>query len=167
MKGSPAIAAEDGCIALYLLDERGGRIVRNKVGGGNDLLIPTEYRIIDQTVLDPVWAAFNWSRGFWTDALINIVGFIPVGCFSCAYLTARGVSRPVLAASLLGCAVSFVIELVQSYLPRDSSMSDVIANTAGSIIGAGIYRGMVARAIDSCIACVIHVKAGLSGGTRT
>jgi hypothetical protein len=160
MKGAgPDIGADDACIALYLFDEHSGRIVHNKVGLGNDLYIPAKYMILDQTLLDPVWRAFNWSRGFWKDALINVGGFIPVGFFFCAYLTARGFRRPALTASALGGAISLFIELVQSRLPtRDSSMSDVITNIAGSIIGASLYRGTVARILDSCIAWMIQSK---------
>ncbi len=187
-QGKPVITPEDGCIALYLFDERGGSVVRNQVsyrvasgvaGGvasglaprvvsGNDLLIPNHYLILDQTVLDPVWVAFDWSMGFWTDAVINVAGFIPVGCLLCAYFTGRGLGRPALISSVLGFAISLGIELIQSHLPtRDSSMSDVIANTAGSVIGAGIYRGTVARAMDSCMAWLIRVKADLPGARPT
>jgi hypothetical protein len=185
-QGRPVITAEDACIALYLLDERGGTIAHNQVpggvvggvaggaggvaggvAGGTDLLIPKEYMVLNKTVLDPVWVAFDWSVGYWTDALINIAGFIPLGCLGCAFLTARGVGWPMLTTSALGFAISLVIELTQSHLPtRDSSMSDLINNTAGSIIGALLYRGAIARAIDWSIAWMIRAKAGLPGGAR-
>src|SRR5271165_2000471 len=152
----PDLISEDACIALYLFDEHSGNVVHNRVDSGYDLYIPAKYRVVDQIVMDPVWRAFNWSWGFWKDAVINVCGFIPVGCFFCAYLSARGFDRPTLIASSLGAVVSLFVELTQSHLPtRDSSMSDLLTNIAGSIIGASLYRGRVAKLIDGCVASMI------------
>jgi hypothetical protein len=155
--GAPALISDDVCIALYLFNEHAGRVVHSKVRSAYDLYIPPKYMVLRQTVLDPVWRAFNWSRsgGFWQDAFINIAGFIPFGCFFCAYFSARRLRSPALCASALGAAVSVFIELTQSHLPtRDSSMSDLINNTLGSILGAAAYRGAVARAFDRGIAWI-------------
>ncbi len=152
--GAPQISGDDACIALYLFDERAGTVVHNvvhnlfhnRVASGTDLRIPANYMLVNATVLDPVWRAFNWSWGFWQDTLINIFGFVPVGFFLCAYFAARGVGRPALTASAVGCAISLFIELVQVFLPtRDSSMSDLITNTLGSLIGAFFYLGKACR----------------------
>ncbi len=150
---TPVLTKDDACVALYLLNEHSGRVVHNRVRSENDLYIPANYLLIRQTVLDPVWRAFNWSRGFWQDAFVNIAGFIPFGCFFCAYFWARGLRSPALHASVLGAAVSLFIELTQTRLPtRDSSMCDVINNTLGSICGALAYRGDVRRLLDQVIA---------------
>src|SRR5262249_38966737 len=144
---------KDVCIALYLFMERAGNVVHNQVAGGLDLRIPTKYMILKQTVLDPVWRAFNWDWGFWKDGLINVAGLIPFGFFVCAWLTAKGFGRPVLGAVASGFAVSLLIELVQTHLPtRDSSMADVINNCAGTIIGAFSYT-VWGRLIDRWLAC--------------
>ena len=159
--GSPALIADDGCIALYLFDEHAGRTVHNKARLKNDLYIPTKYLVLRQTVLDPVWRAFSWSLGFWKDAFINVAGFVPFGCFFCAYFSARGLRLPALRAAILGAAISVFIELTQTRLPtRDSSMSDLINNTVGSILGAAAYRGVIARAIDRAMSWIVDTLNG-------
>ena len=151
--GTPEISADEGCVALYLFDEHAGGVVHNKAAFGSDLRIPANYVLVNPTVLDPVWRAFNWSWGFWQDTLINIFGFVPVGFFLCAYFSARRAGWPALTASILGCGISLLIELAQVFLPtRDSSMSDLLTNTAGSIIGAVLYRGKAAQAVERRIA---------------
>ncbi|HEY4054131.1 MAG TPA: VanZ family protein [Terriglobales bacterium] len=155
-EGSPALTSDDACIALYLFNEHAGRLVRNKVRWENDLYIPTKYMVLRKTLLDPVWKAFEWSRGFWMDALINVTGFIPFGCAFCAYFSARGLRSPALLASTFGAAVSVFIELTQAHLPtRDSSMSDLINNTVGSVLGAAVYRGAVAQAFDRQMSWIV------------
>ena len=158
--GAPALTSEDACLALYLFHEHAGRVVHNvvhnKVRSEYDLYIPTKYMVLRQTVLDPVWRAFDWSRGFWQDAFINVAGFIPFGWFFCAWFSARGSRRPALRASVLGAAVSVFIELTQSFLPtRDSSMSDLINNILGSALGAAAYRGAAARTFDRGLSSII------------
>ena len=136
-KGKPELEAGDECVALYVFQERSGSTVHNEVREGNDLFIPPNYVAVHRAILDPIWRAFNWGKGFWQDALINVAGFVPLGFLVSAYLRVRGVGRPTLAAMLGGAALSGTIELLQVLLPtRDSSMSDLIANTAGAIIGA-------------------------------
>jgi hypothetical protein len=157
---APVLSSDDACIALYLFNEHAGRVVYNRVHSENNLYIPPKYMVLRQTVLDPVWRAFNWSRGFWQDAFINVAGFIPFGWFLCAYLSARGLHMPALSASAMGAAISVFIELTQARLPtRDSSMSDLINNILGSIVGAVAYRGVIARAFDrmmSSITCAAN-----------
>jgi hypothetical protein len=158
---APALASDDACIALYLFDEHAGRVVHNRVRSENDLYIPSKFMILRQTVLDPVWRAFNWSGGFWQDALINVAGFIPFGCFFCAYFSARGLRSPALRASVVGAAVSVFIELTQALLPtRDSSMSDLINNILGSVLGAAAYRGVIVRAFDRVMSRIVGAMNG-------
>lgn len=155
---APALTSDDACIALYLFNEHGGRVVHNRVRSENDLYIPPNFLVLRQTVLDPVWRAFNWSRGFWQDAFINVAGFIPFGCFFCAYFSARRLSLPALRASVLGAGVSVCIELTQVLLPtRDSSMSDLINNILGSVLGAVAYRGVFAGAFDRVMSGIVNV----------
>jgi len=54
---------------------------------------------------------------------------------------------------LLASAISVFIELSQVLLPtRDSSMSDLITNISGSVIGAALYLGRAGRIMDSLLA---------------
>jgi hypothetical protein len=138
--------SNDNCTALYLFDEGLGDVVHNRCGFSGDLYIPTRYVVIHPTVLDPVWQAFNWSKGFWQDALVNVVGFIPFGFFLREWLSGRGFRRSAFLAVVLGGAVSLFIELLQTQLPtRDSSMSDLITNVLGSACGAFLQGNRFAQ----------------------
>jgi hypothetical protein len=99
------------CIALYLFDEHAGRVVYNRVRSENDLDIPPNFLVLRQTVLDPVWRAFNWSRGFWKDAFINVGGFILFDWLFCAHFSAGRINLSALRASVFDAAVSLFIEL--------------------------------------------------------
>lgn len=50
----------------------------------------------------------------------------------------KSLPRGAAEALMLGVALSLAVELTQAWLPtRDSSMADLIANTAGAGMGAG------------------------------
>jgi glycopeptide antibiotics resistance protein len=147
--GAPALISDDVCLALYLFNEHVGGVAHNIARSGYDLYIPRKYLLLRQTVLDPVWRAFNWSRGYWEDAFINVAGFIPFGCVVCAYFSARELRTPSLYAAAVGAAASIFIELTQTHLPtRDSSMSDLMNNILGSVLGSAAYRGQPGRVFD-------------------
>jgi hypothetical protein len=155
---APAIASDDRCIGLYTFNEHSGDTAHNRVGSQDNLYIPLKYTVLRKTLLDPVWRAFSWNRGFWQDAWINVTGFIPFGCFFCAWFSAGGFSRPAVRATVAGAAVSLFIEVTQKFLPtRDSSMADLIDNTLGTVIGAAVCRGVVAHAINRGISLIINV----------
>jgi len=144
----PIIHGERAPIALYLFDERTGSTVSERMGSGNDLVIPTRYYTLHPTFLSPPWDPFRsrwdgWmSWSYWSDVCINIGGFIPLGFFFTAYFSrVRIISRPRILTVVLGLAISLVIEISQHFLPtRDSNMTDVITNTLGTLIGAALYR---------------------------
>src|SRR4051812_41839062 len=70
------------------------------------------------------------GRGL-ADLLLNIALFMPLG----AALALRGRSRG--RITQLALLLSAAIELSQFYIPgRDPSISDVIANTSGAVLGA-------------------------------
>jgi glycopeptide antibiotics resistance protein len=53
----------------------------------------------------------------------------------------RPVRRAIILTIIFGCAISFIIEATQFYLPtRDSDSMDFINNTLGTILGALLYR---------------------------
>ena len=141
-EGRPSPLDSNRAIALYLFDERDGSVVHNKVQSGSDLYIPSTYRLLRQRMLEPFWREANMSPGYRKDVLINVAGFMPYGLFLCAYLSgALHMRHASLAAITLGFAVSLTIEVIQSNLPtRDSSSSDVLANTLGTAIGVALYR---------------------------
>ena len=130
-------AAGERAAALYLLDDGPGRVLRNRIRPEAALYIPEPYRIPKPLFLERPWREFRAEWSYWKDVLINLGGFIPFGFAVRLYWlisTARWASARAVAA---GAAVSLVIETLQFYLPtRDSSMTDVLANTLGTAAGA-------------------------------
>lgn len=140
--GRPDISTDDRAVALYLLDEREGKLVHNQIPSGIDLYIPERFLVVDQYFLEPFWKEYKPSWSYYENVLVNIAGFVPLGFMFCAYLSLAGnVKRPALVTILLGFAVSLTIEVSQAYLPtRDSGMTDVITNTSGTGLGIWLYR---------------------------
>ena len=139
-RGRPSIGRDEAAAGIYLFDEHAGSIVHNAVQPGINLVIPNRYSILHQGILEPVWKEFRLTRNYWVDVTVNIIGFIPLGFAFCAYWsTARPAKHPALLTIALGFAVSLTIEVLQAYLPtRDSSMTDVITNTLGTVLGVAI-----------------------------
>ena len=79
---------------------------------------------------------------YWTDVLVNISGFVPVGFFLLNYLSLiQQIKRPAATVILIGFFLSLTIEILQWFLPtRDSDMTDLISNTFGTAIGVSLYR---------------------------
>ena len=147
-KGRPDISDNERAVALYLFDERAGRVIHNRVPSGSDLYIPDRYQVLDQTFLRPFWLD-RPTWGYWRDVLINIAGFVPFGFLVCAYCSLlRRIKTPALVTILLGFTLSFTIESLQAFLPtRDSGTTDLITNTLGTCIGVGLYRSNLWRVL--------------------
>jgi hypothetical protein len=140
-------------LALYPFDEGSGRIIHDWSAAGNSLLIRPRYFVLHPAFLEPVWKPFRsrwdgWmTRGYWSDVVVNVAGFIPFGFFFALWFSlAPGVARPRLMALLLGFTISLAIETLQYFLPtRDSSMTDLLTNTMGTAIGVALYRPIPMR----------------------
>ena len=83
-----------------------------------------------------------WGRFSGSDAVINILGFVPFGFLAMILLTESGQTGRwqalgrVLVFSLF---VSLTIEIVQYFLPgRTSSLIDVLTNVTGALCGAAL-----------------------------
>jgi VanZ like family/Concanavalin A-like lectin/glucanases superfamily len=148
-QGRPKLSGNEHAIALYLFNERTGNTVHNNLGAGIDLYIPERFSLLQQQFLEPFWSEFKLSRSYGEDILVNIVGFIPLGFFICAYWSAvRPIKRPNLTTVFFGLAISLTIEVLQSYLPtRDSGTTDLITNTLGTFLGVRLYGWKTARAL--------------------
>jgi hypothetical protein len=136
--GRPSGLAEKQAIAIFRFDERTGTVVHNQVLGGIDLYIPDHYLVLHPPFLEAFWRPTNWDWSFWKDVLVNVIGFVPLGFFFCVYFSrSMTVTRAMVLTILFGCAVSFLIEATQYYLPtRDSDSRDWLDNTLGTILGA-------------------------------
>ena len=74
--------------------------------------------------------------------MANIALFVPLG----ALLSLGWRRMPGWAVITVGCAASVMIELVQLGIPsRYSTLSDVIANTLGTAVGAAVVWGFRRR----------------------
>jgi len=140
--GRPDISEEDSALALYLLDDRGGKFLHNQIPSGINLYIPERYLVVDKYFLEPFWMEYRPSWGYCQDILVNIAGFVPLGFLFCAYLSFAGrVKGPTLVTIFLGFAVSLTVEVAQGYLPtRGSGTTDLITNTFGTGLGIWFYQ---------------------------
>lgn len=139
--GRPEINRNSRNVALYLFDERAGNMVHDKAGSGIDLWIPPKYQVAQKIFLEPFWNEFSFSRDYWSAALKNVVGFIPLGFVFYVFLLTRIPRRALLVTVAWGTAVSFTIEVLQAFLPtRESGTTDLITNTLGAWMGAVLYR---------------------------
>lgn len=121
---------------LYLMDERGGNTIHDKVKPVIELVIPTHYTVIGKLSLEPIWNEFEFSANFARSALKNIIGFVPLGICCYLFVLICEWKRPILKVILVGFSVSLTIEVLQILLPtRDSGMTDLITNTLGTWVG--------------------------------
>ena len=141
-KEKPAVAESESTIALYLFNERTGKIIRNQVRSGIDLYIPDHYLVVHQTLLESPWREFHTQKTYLKNALINVAGFVPLGfCFGAYFIAVRQIKHGILATIVFGAIVSLTIEILQAYLPtRDSGVTDLITNTFGTSVGVALYR---------------------------
>jgi len=74
--------------------------------------------------------------------IVNVLGFVPLGFLFAVWLeqTTRWRRwRGYAFAVLMGALISLGIEVTQAFIPaRDSSMIDLLCNTGGTTIGAGL-----------------------------
>jgi VanZ family protein len=80
------------------------------------------------------------------DVLTNVLAYMPLGLLLVRWWRKRGSALGAIAvATLVGGVLSFAMEFTQQFLPeRVASLSDLIANTVGTVIGAsmaGVMHG--------------------------
>jgi len=124
---------------IYPFNEKRGTLVHCVGSARNDLVIPPRFHPLDPVILErPSYRTLTNV----SDVALNILGFIPLGGLLVIYWrNVRGWSnrKAAAAAVLTGFLLSLAIELLQVFLPsRDSSLLDLIDNTLGSGIGAGL-----------------------------
>ena len=81
-----------------------------------------------------------------SELLLNVLLFMPLGVLVARSREvtrhARGASRPLRDALLLGAFLSLAIEMVQwiAGIGRVSALGDLLANASGALIGSALYR---------------------------
>ena len=136
-----------GALAFYSFNERAGRKIHNALVSGPDLEIPTVFSVPHKTMLSSPIQEFQASWEYVKDDLLNVAGFIPLGFVICAYLrSTRGRGRSILLTIFAAATLSFMIEVLQAYIPRRvSGTTDIITNTLGAALGAVLARPTVVR----------------------
>ncbi|MEW6188191.1 MAG: VanZ family protein [Thermodesulfobacteriota bacterium] len=136
------LKSASGLVGLYFFNENQGEWVLNQAGKPYPLFKPAVFQPLRRDILG--WPTRNYMRthSFYQDAVINLIGFIPLGFFAALRLL-RFNHRPVpislTLTLILGFLISLNIELIQGWLPtRDSSVSDLIFNILGTAAGAGL-----------------------------
>ena len=142
-------AGEDlkGTIARYTFTEGAGDEIHNTVASGTDLEIPRSFFIPYKRMLESPAKEFEANRAYLKDLLLNIAGFVPVGFLVCAYWGVTGSGKhAIVCAILMGGILSFVIEVLQFYIPsRGSGITDIVTNTLGAVLGAVLARPSLVR----------------------
>jgi VanZ family protein len=137
--GVASLAGVEGLVALYSFDERSGESAASRAAAGPRLLVPVEFERLRSPVLQLPGRRGRSVDSYGRDALVNFIGFAPLGFFAAAVLLRRGRSlgRPdVIGIVAFGFAISLAVELLQVQLPaRVSSSTDLLWNTLGTALG--------------------------------
>jgi hypothetical protein len=148
----------EGAIARYAFAEGAGHEIHNALASGPDLEIPRSFRVPHKALLKSPVKEFRANWRYLNDLLLNIAGFVPVGFLVCAYLgVTRSRQKAILYAILAGGMLSFMIEVLQAYIPqRKSGMTDIITNTLGTALGAVLARPSLVRIVLQRMDSVIY-----------
>lgn len=134
-------------VAIYFVNEQQGRWIFNNIGPHHHLFIPSSFKIIQKKffVCDFLKTSYHFS-----DIILNILGFMPLGLLFMSYLYNSTFScRFQWLITLVFCiGISVIIEAFQAYLPsRNSSLQDLILNSIGSLSGLIIFKNLKFRKI--------------------
>lgn len=82
------------------------------------------------------------------DAVTNVLAYLPLGLLLARWWRNRGATLGVIAIpTLIGALLNSGMEFSQQFLPvRVASLSDLLANTLGTVIGALMAASCTARA---------------------
>jgi len=87
-------------------------------------------------------APARWLRD---DTLLNVLAYVPFGFFIALLRRGASPAQRVVAAAVIGAAMSFAMESLQMYIPpRVASAMDLAANAVGAMLG-GIAAAALAR----------------------
>ena len=131
-----------GAIARYSFTEAAGQTVHNEVASEPDLNIPATFSVPHKSLLQSAPSEFTADWKYVYDVLTNIAGFIPLGLIVCAYFAwTRSRWKAILMTTAACGMLSFVIEVLQYYIPRrGSGTTDIITNTLGAALGGVLMQ---------------------------
>jgi len=135
--GIASLAGVNGLAALYPFAERSGESAESSGTAGPALRVPLEFRRLRTPILQLPNFRERSVDSYGGDALLNFVGFAPLGFFLAAVLRRRDRSAAI-GIVAVGFCLSLAIESIQVQLPaRVSSSTDLLWNTLGT--GAGVW----------------------------
>jgi hypothetical protein len=138
--GRPTISAAQDPVLLYVFRGPWNEVIPNAVTGGVDLSVPQKFRTVDQLRFESALSENHFDDSYRSDAFINILGFVPLGCIAAWFWTIFLRGKGAALAVITGVVTSFVIEYFQSYLPtRYSGTTDLITNSIGTCLGVAVY----------------------------
>jgi len=148
--GQTVPSPSESMLAEYVFREGSGSLIHSAGGASVDLHIPERFTVVEQLHFESPISEAQTDGSYGDNAILNIVGFVPLGFAAALFLALIWkIKRVVIAATLIGTSTSLAIEYFQAYLPtRYSGMTDLVTNTIGCWIGAILYctiAGFLAR----------------------
>jgi VanZ family protein len=132
-------AAAASPLMLYQFEERRGQSVSNYGTAHVTLQIPVILESLERRLVTSMPVLRKWNQALVFDMSLNLFGFMPMGFVFMMlwYHSGRRWLPWLVLATVASAAVSFSIEGIQTWMPsRDSSLLDLILNTAGGFGGA-------------------------------
>lgn len=124
---------------LYTFNSIEQKLIYDQSGHNMPLHLPAKVPVFKRAFLTIPLYDFKANRSFWTDTILNLIGFIPLGAVVYSWLQHRSAlqGRKKIFISLTFCfSLSLAIELLQGWIPhRSSSLLDLILNTLGATLG--------------------------------
>jgi VanZ family protein len=130
---------QESTMLLFTFADTNGDSFVDESGRNLTLVLPEHMTVLKKTFLSPPWRHLNWSHVASVDAVVNVVGFIPLGVVLYGFL--QGFSGQFnkhkgLLAVIVCMFLSLGIELSQAWIPtRYSTQLDLILNTFGAWLG--------------------------------
>ena len=124
-------------------DEGRGEVAHDRSGFGRDIEVRSDVTFLRRRAFDHPLDNPRLDSGFRRDFLVNLFGFVPFGFVLMGVVGGRRTGRTLAAllfVTAIGFALSAGIEFAQSWFPaRNSSTLDLVLNTTGTALGAGVW----------------------------
>jgi len=136
--------SNDAPLLLYTFNEYEDARIQDDTGHNQSLELPQRLVVLKKTFLSFSWHQFRPNLSFLFDAIINLIGFIPVGAVMCYWSSqSRTFPRKFEVKLILAFCffLSLSIEIIQVWLPyRHSSILDLTLNTLGAWVGVLLFQ---------------------------